>query len=254
VRAVFATRVDGDLVTLHWEAPGAPLLAFSTRRGGVSPPPFDTLNLGLSTHDDPRSVRANRERLLRALGADPACLATAGQVHGAAVRLAERPGHLAACDALLTTQPGLALAVSTADCAPVLLWAPGAVAAVHAGWRGAARGVASAAVRALAARAACTPRDVTALIGPCIHPCCYPVGSEVAACFPPECLVGRDGATRLDLPRTLTLELQRAGVGACHDVKRCTSCQSEWFFSHRRDGDRTGRQWGLAFLPAAHHT
>lgn len=227
---------------------------FTTRRGGVSRECFASLNLGGAVGDEPSAVEANWQQLRRGTRLD---FARVRQVHGDRVLVAtEGRPPIGDADAVVSVRPGLAACVSVADCVPILVADPGsrAVAAVHAGWRGAARGVASAAVRALAARAACTPRDVTALIGPCIHPCCYPVGSEVAACFPPECLVGRDGATRLDLPRTLTLELQRAGVGACHDVKRCTSCQSEWFFSHRRDGDRTGRQWGLAFLPAAHHT
>src|ERR1041385_1748979 len=116
-------------------APGAVLL-FSTRLGGVSPPPYDTMNLGRSTEDDPASVSENRERLLGAAGLSPTRLATAGQVQGARVVEVTEPGHHPDCDALATRVPGTVLAVTTADCMSILYHAPGAVAAAHSGWRG----------------------------------------------------------------------------------------------------------------------
>src|SRR5881394_2211252 len=129
------------------------VLAFTTRRGGVSVPPFDTLNLGRSTDDRPEAVAENRARALRAARLDPARLATAGQVHGARVVEARAAGHLEACDALVTRVRGLALAVTSADCLPILFAAPGAVAAAHAGWRGAAAGIPRATLDALRAAA-----------------------------------------------------------------------------------------------------
>ena len=252
VPRVLRVRMDGALVWLSWESAGAPRLVFSTRRGGVSPPPYQSLNLGLSTRDDPTRVEENRARLLKAAGGEAARLATAGQVHGTDVRVVTAAGHHSGCDALLTDRPGIALAVSGADCAPVLLWGPGAVAAVHAGWRGAADGIAGAAVRSLAARTPCAPAEVRALIGPCIRACCYPVGPEVLARFDASAHVVRDGTTRLDLARAIGMDLERSGVREWHDVGRCTSCEVEWFYSHRRDRGVTGRQWGLVIIDQAH--
>jgi len=103
------------------------ILAFTTRRGGVSAPPFDTLNLGRSTVDLPGAVRENRRRVLDALGLDPERIVTAGQVHGADVVRADLPGHVPGCDALVTTRAGLALAVTAADCMPLVFVAPGMV-------------------------------------------------------------------------------------------------------------------------------
>src|SRR5215510_13742216 len=131
--------LDPDAAVPHWRQrerdPGAVLL-FSTRRGGVSRAPFDTLNLGRSTEDDTAAVRENRARLLRLADLAPDRLATAGQVHGARVVEVVAPGHHAECDALVTRVPGVVLAVTTADCMSLLYHAPGVVAAAHSGWRG----------------------------------------------------------------------------------------------------------------------
>ena len=123
-------HLDADAAVPTWRPDSGPapaMIAFSTRRGGVSAAPFDTLNLGRATGDDPRSVSANRRALLQALGLEAASIATAGQVHGARVAEVETPGHHPGVDALLTRVPGLALAVTTADCVPIILTAPGAV-------------------------------------------------------------------------------------------------------------------------------
>jgi copper oxidase (laccase) domain-containing protein len=221
--------MDGRLVWLSWESAGAPRLVFTTRQGGVSPPPYDTLNLGLSTEDAPDHVRENRARVFRSAGCAGSLLATAGQVHGTTVRPVTDGGHVPDCDGLVTDRAGITLAVSAADCAPVLLWSPRAIAAVHAGWRGAAGGIAGAAVQALVERSGCSPGDVRAVV----H-------------------VFREGSRRLDLARAIGLDLERHGVREWHDVGRCTSCDVESFFSHRRDRGVTGRQWGLALMDHAH--
>lgn len=252
VRRVLRVRMDGRLVWLSWESAGAPRLVFTTRQGGVSPPPYDTLNLGLSTEDAPDHVRENRARVFRSAGCAGSLLATAGQVHGTTVRPVTDGGHVPDCDGLVTDRAGITLAVSAADCAPVLLWSPRAIAAVHAGWRGAAGGIAGAAVQALVERSGCSPGDVRAVVGPCIRPCCYPVGPEVLARFDASCHVFREGSRRLDLARAIGLDLERHGVREWHDVGRCTSCDVESFFSHRRDRGVTGRQWGLALMDHAH--
>jgi len=225
-------------------------LAFSTRRGGTSAPPFDTLNLGRSTEDRPEAVAENRLRLLSSLGLSPARLATAGQVHGARVVEVAAPGHQSGCDALVTRLPGLALAVTTADCMSLLYVAPGAVAAAHAGWRGTASGMPVAALEALCACAGCPPAHVQVHIGPCIRACCYDVGDDVAARFPAATVRPTDGRPRLDLPAAARLALEERGVrpDAIHDTGACSACEPDWYFSHRRDSGRTGRLWGVVAL------
>ena len=227
------------------------VLAFSTRLGGVSAPPFDTLNLGRSTDDRPDAVTENRRRLLAGIGLDPERLATAGQVHGADIREALAPGHLDRCDALVTRQPGLALAVTTADCMPLLLVARGAVAAVHAGWRGTAGGAPRVTLEALCRIAGTTPAEVEVHLGPCIRSCCYQVGSEVAGRFPATAVRRVGDVLHLDLPVAARDQLLQAGLAesAWHDTGGCTSCERELYFSHRRDEGRTGRHWGVIAIP-----
>jgi len=229
-------------------------MGFSTRRGGVSRAPYDTLNLGRSTADEAAAVTENRRRLLLGLGLDPERLATAGQVHGAGVAIVDGPGLTADCDALITTRPGLALAVTAADCLPLLLAAPGGVAAVHAGWRGAAAGVAETALVALAAATGCEPALVTAHFGPCIRDCCYEVGPEVASRFPDSVVrrlqsrePGGREVLRLSVPDAVRFRLAAAGVpeGSIHDTGACTACAPDWYYSHRRDRGVTGRHWGV---------
>ena len=224
------------------------ILAFTTRRGGVSAPPFDTLNLGRSTVDLPGAVRENRRRVLDALGLDPERIVTAGQVLGADVVRADLPGHVPGCDALVTTRAGLALAVTAADCMPLVFAAPGVVAVAHSGWRGTAAGVLVATLRAVCEAGGVAPSDVTVHLGPCIRGCCYEVGPDVAAIFPAESL-RRDGdRVRLDLPTVARAQLAAAGVLNLEDTGACTACEPYWYFSHRRDRGATGRHWAVAAL------
>jgi YfiH family protein len=235
----------------HWtlrEADPGAVLAFSTRRGGISLAPFDSLNLGRSTADDPANVAENRRRFLTQNGLAVDRLATAGQVHGARVVEVLAPGHHAECDALVSTVPGIALAVTTADCMSLLYHAPGGVAAAHSGWRGTADGMPVAALRALCERTGVEPQAVSVHLGPCIRGCCYEVGAEVAARFPAEAIRRTGNGLRLDLPTAARSALLAAGVPAdgVHDTGACTACSPQWYFSHRRDEGRTGRLWGVA--------
>ena len=229
-------------------APSGARLAFSTRRGGVSPPPWDTLNLGRSTPDDPENVTENRRRLVVSLRFDPSALATAGQVHGARCALVTGPGHEPSCDALCTLTPNVVVAVSSADCLPILLTVEGAVAAAHAGWRGTVAGVVEAAVTAICRAAQVSPDRVHAHFGPCIRDCCYVVGPEVARQFPRESVREVNGEIRLSLPAAARRRLLDAGLedGSISDTGACTACEPHWYFSHRRDRGMTGRHWGLA--------
>lgn len=239
-----------------WRAAPPPFgaaVACTTRRGGVSTSPYHALNLGRSTADDPAAVGENRRRVLASLGLPPERLVTAGQVHGARVERVSEPGHVAECDALVTTAPGLALAVTTADCMSLLYVAPSGVAAVHSGWRGTSAGMPLAALRALCDAARCPPDQVTVFLGPCIRACCYEVGPEVAALFAGEALRPASPRPFLDLPAVARAQLVAAGLRpqAFHDSEACTACQPDWYFSHRRDGPRSGRHWGVVARGAA---
>jgi YfiH family protein len=218
---------------------GGARVAFSTRIGGVSEPPFDSLNLGILTDDEQAAVEENRLRLADALGLDPEQVVFALQVHG--TRLIEHPTSEARpeADGHLVREPGLAPLVFVADCLPVALHGPGGLAMVHAGWRGLAGGIVATAAEAVGA--------TSAAIGPGIGPCCYEVGDEVLEAFAD---LG-DGIAQdrmLDLPEVARRQLAGAGVEHVQSAGLCTSCERELFFSHRRDDGRTGRQAGIAWL------
>lgn len=225
-------------------------LAFSTRRGGVSTPPYDDLNLGRSTADRPESVRENRNRFLTSLQLESERLATAGQVHGDRIAEAAEPGHIPDCDALVTRRTGLALAVSGADCMPLLFEAPGVIAAAHAGWRGMAAELPRKTIECLVKEHGADLADIRVHMGPCIRACCYEVGPEVAARFPAVAVQSKGDTVHLNLATAARVQLLATGVPdtSVHDTLACTSCVSDWYFSHRRDAGRTGRQWGLAAL------
>lgn len=245
--------LDRDATIPCWRprtpGPGAVLL-FTTRRGGTSRAPYDSLNLGRSTEDDPAAVTANRERLLTAAGLDPHRLATAGQVHGTRVVEVMAPGHHPECDALVTRQSGVTLAVTTADCMALLYSAPGVVAACHSGWRGTADGMPVATLEAVTRLSGCTPDQVQVAIGPAIRGCCYEVGEDVAERFPGPAVRRTEVKPRLDLAVAARLALEAAGVDphSIHDTGACTACEAYHYYSHRRDRGLTGRHWGVASL------
>jgi hypothetical protein len=232
--------------------PGA-RVAFSTRCGGASAPPYDTLNLGILTEDDPARVAANRRSLAEALGRDPDRVVFGVQVHGSGVQVHEHRlagAEPARADAQVTAREDLTPLVLVADCLPLALSAPGAVAMAHCGWRGIVSGVIANTVDALVQQAGCEPADVHAALGPGIRACCYVVGPEVRSAFEQRGQVQAlqaDG--RLDLAVAVRGELERCGVEAERfaDCGLCTSCDEQRFFSHRRDGGRTGRQAGLVW-------
>ncbi|MFL5832884.1 MAG: polyphenol oxidase family protein [Solirubrobacterales bacterium] len=211
--------------------------AFSTRLGGVSEPPFDSLNLGLLTEDDETAVGENRRRLASALGFTPEQVVFARQVHG--TDLIQHPGDRPEADGHVVRSPGLAPLVFVADCLPVALAGPDGVAMVHAGWRGLAGGILAAGAEAVGA--------TSAAVGPGIGPCCYEVGEEVLGAFS-DLGEGIAEGRMLDLPEAARRLLARAGVERVESAGLCTSCEEELFFSHRRDRGRTGRQAGIAWI------
>jgi YfiH family protein len=224
---------------IRLELPGGGVL-FTTRRGGVSEGPFASLNLGLSTDDDPDRVGENRERLAAQAGVARERFAHGRQVHGAGVRrvTALPHGGRAEADGQATALAGVAPLVLVADCLPIALVAREAVAMLHAGWRGLAGGIVGEGVAALRELGAGAFR---AAIGPGAGPCCYEVGTEVHAAL------GTSGRTA-DLKAVAREQLRRDGAQEVHDVGLCTLCaEPDLFFSHRRDGGVTGRQAGVAW-------
>ncbi len=224
---------------------------FTTRRGGFSTGPYESLNLGRLTADSPETVARNRASLQAKLGVAPAHIR---QVHGTDVRrITKRPlrppvgdGVPPLFDGQATALAGVAPMVLVADCLPIALAGPGAVAMLHAGWRGLAGGIVAEGV--MAVRELGADGSVEAAIGPGAGSCCYEVGEEIHAVFAQRGLAARRGRN-LDLKAIAREELARAGVEIVHDVALCTICADHsLLFSHRRDGGVTGRQAGIAWL------
>jgi purine-nucleoside/S-methyl-5'-thioadenosine phosphorylase / adenosine deaminase len=246
------------------DLPGARAV-FTTRRGGVSSGPYASLNLGRLTDDDPAAVERNRARLEAETGVP---MAQIRQVHGTTVlrvSKATRPGTARSdpadpgraeppeADGQATATPGLAPLVLVADCLPIAVAGNGAVAMLHAGWRGLAGGVIAEGVGALCELGA--GGGLAAAIGPGAGPCCYQVGEEVHAAFADHSDHNghddrfRRGRRNLDLKAIARAQLEQAGVATVHDLALCTICSDPaLLFSHRRDHGITGRQGGLAWL------
>ncbi|MEE1819203.1 peptidoglycan editing factor PgeF [Streptomyces sp. SP18ES09] len=228
--------------------------AFTDRWGGVSAVPYEQLNLGGAVGDDPAAVLANRAAAAGALGLDPARVVWMNQVHGAGVAEVDGPwgdGEIPSVDALVTARPGLALAVLTADCVPVLLADPvaGVVSAAHAGRPGMVAGVVPAAVAAMV-RLGADPARITARTGPAVCGRCYEVPeamrAEVAAVEPAAHAETSWGTPAVDVAAGVRAQLERLGVRDIADARVCT-LESRDHYSYRRDRT-TGRLAGYVWL------
>jgi polyphenol oxidase len=227
--------------------PGARAV-FSTRRGGVSDGPYESLNLGILTDDQPERVMENRRRVARAARVAPERVGMGWQVHGTDLLEWDAPPGtgrsyadprgklLPQVDGHLTAEPDLALLVLVADCYPVALSDGARTAMLHCGWRPLAGGIIERAIERF---------DVTpeAAVGPGIGGCCYEVGPEVLEAFAD--LDGVASGRMLDLRAVIARKLADSGVTRVQHVDHCTSCRPDLYFSHRRDGGITGRQAGL---------
>jgi YfiH family protein len=229
--------------------------AILTRHGGVSRPPYATLNLGSAVGDDPAAVEANHMRVGDALGVDAGRLVKCHLVHGNTVHVvtgADAGQWLGHGDGMVTATPGVFLSMRFADCVPILLHDPRrrAVGVAHAGWRGTLQDVAGAAVRTMVEALGCAAGDITALIGPSIGPCCYAVGNDVIAAAG-AALPSSDsaalfkrrngGAAHFDIWEANRRQLLAAGAGRVLAMELCTACHRDHFFSHRAEHGRTGR-------------
>ncbi len=223
---------------------------FSTRLGGVSRPPFETLNLGLHTVDDTQAVHENRRLFFNALGVDPQRVVFPQQIHSADIKIVGQPGAVAHCDALITNQPNVFLSIQTADCFPVFLYDPvqKVVAIIHSGWRGTAKNITGQTLRKMHAHFNVQAANILALIGPGVQKQCYQVDRSVVDFFAPEFY-------ETDTPHHFLLDLQGAiyhqllneGVPAeqIEMDRDCTHCRSDLYYSYRRDGKKSGRMMGI---------
>jgi len=229
---------------IRWDAPGPYTVAFSTRLGGVSAGSFESLNLGRRTRDEPENVDENRRRLFASVGVETERLALNRQVHSGAVNRAEAGERTRKGDGLWTDEPGVPMLAFSADCLPIALarmnGKPG-LALLHAGRLGLLEGIVQAGVAALRG-------PLAAIVGPGIGPCCYEVGEDILAAyrarFGPDVLQGRN----LDLWTAAERVLRETGVDAVERLDVCTACNPDRFFSHRRDGQLTGRQGVIGYL------
>ncbi len=242
---------SGPFVLPEWPAPETIGALTTTRQGGHSAGPYGAFNLALNVGDDARAVLANRSALVSRLGL-PRSSRWLKQVHGARVIDAADAGADPEADGAWTSVPGVACAVLSADCLPILLCdqAGTRVAALHCGWRGIAKGVIAAGIAALAH----PPDGLLAWLGPAIGAGRYEVDGSVRAAFTGSSAdlaeafsPSRPGHWRLDLYRAARLSLGRLGVGAVYGGGYCTHGQPDRFYSHRRDGV-TGRMASLIWI------
>ena len=264
----FVTHAQNDLVWLTAPSLDGVRHGFSTRRGGVSPAPWDTLNLGPGRGDAPENMRENYRRFFGCTGAAPERAVLSLQVHRDHVRLCtaadagkglvrERDYE---ADALITAEQDLPLVVFSADCGILLLHDPdaGCVGAVHAGWRGCAAGIVEKTVREMVRLLGARPERILAAVGPCIGPCCFETDSDVPEAVRASALgaeaepyLERRGAKyHVDLAGLNRQWLLHAGVTPEHiDVcGLCTACRPDLFWSHRKMGNARGAQVAMICL------
>ena len=235
--------------------------AIFTRRGGLSPEPWNSLNVGGTVGDDSTRVRANRNLSLKALGCLPDSVFDVWQVHGADVVYATEPRldseSVKQADIILTDKPELTLYMRFADCVPIFVHDPrkGVIGVAHAGWMGTLRDVATSMISSMIKRYGSNPADIIAGIGPSIGPDHYEVGADVILRvmekFKDESellLKSHDGKIHFDLWKTNRVLLERAGVGHIEIAEVCTACNTNDWFSHRAEKGRTGRFGALITL------
>jgi len=248
-----------------WVPPGKLAAGFTTRNGGSSRPPYNSLNLGFGAGDQPSQVEANRAVVARAFNLEPHLLLTVRQVHGTEILVIDQPNlevshfQRVESDAIITNQRQVLVGILVADCFPVLLYDRNrhVAAVIHLGWRGAAAGLLERTIAAMRDIFDCQAADLCAAVGPGIAAHSYEVDRPVRDAF----RRGTDqwgriatevrlGHWQLDLQKSLVLQLDAAGIqrSAVDIVEACTCCHKEMFFSYRRDQGRTGRQMGFVLL------
>jgi len=249
-----------------WAADAGIQAGFTTRNGGVSRAPFNSLNLGTNTEDQAYSVEGNRSTFSRAFGLQPRHLLTCSQVHGMDVLMVNEPNldlshfQRVEADAIITNQRGVMAGILVADCYPVILFDAQnqASAVVHVGWQGAAGGILGKTIGCMTREFGTDPSALAVAVGPGIGAHNYEVDRPVRDAFEKgtgnwrQIASEKDlGKWQLDLQLSCRLQLEAAGIPErnCRLVSECTCCHKELFFSYRRDKGVTGRQMGFVLMP-----
>jgi YfiH family protein len=235
--------------------------AIFTRRGGVSPQPWNSLNVGGTVGDELERVKKNKRLSLAALSRTPESIFEVWQVHSADAVCVDAPrlegDSLRQADIILTDKPEVTLFMKFADCVPILFHDPrkGVVGLAHAGWMGTLRDVAASAVNTMKTNYGSNPADLQAFIGPSIGPDHYEIGADVILQVmqkfgdeSEQVLQSHNGKIHFDLWRTNQVLLERAGIGIIENAGICTACRTEDWFSHRAEKGRTGRFGALISL------
>ena len=231
---------------------------FSTRLGGVSPAPWDSLNLGISRGDSDENVWENYRRFCAAVGVAPESTVFTQQTHSENIRQVTdqdagkgllHPRDYTDVDALITDCPGLSLVVFSADCGTILLFDPvhRAIGAVHAGWRGTAAGIAAKTALKMHDAFGTEPADLLCALGPSIGPCCFETDDALGAQADPF-MTRRGKKWHIDLKGINAHWLQSLGVTSIDVCPHCTACRQELYWSHRKVGNARGAQIALLAL------
>lgn len=232
--------------------------AIFTRQGGISTRPFDSLNLSTAVDDDEANVKANRELAYSTMGRSSETLVHAHLSHSALVSVVTNEDHgrsMGPADGLITIERGCGLTMNYADCSAILLYDPvrKAIGLGHSGWKGSVLDLPRSIVQAMNGTFGSKPTDLIAAIGPTIGPCCYLVGKDVIALverafnnadsllFPANEGRASGSTLRFDLQEANRQRLLEAGVRQIESANVCTSCRTDWFFSHRGENGQTGR-------------
>jgi YfiH family protein len=234
-----------SLPLLRWDVPGPYEVVFTTRAGGVSAGPFESLNLGRRTGDDVERVDENRRRLCAEVGAEEQDLTLGYQTHSTTVNRAEAGSRGAPGDGLWSDEAGIPMLALGADCALIGMartnGSEAALAVLHAGWRGLLDGIVESAAKILGP-------GFAAVVGPTIGPCCYEVGHEVASPFRERFGDGIVSGRKLDLWTAAEQAAREAGASTVHRLDLCTRCNAGLFFSERRTGRPRGTQGVLGLV------
>ena len=231
------------------------ICGMSTRQGDA-PDSLFAFNLSYSVGDDALRVSEHRRRFFHRLGIPEEHIAFQQQEHGATITIVDSSGLYAPSDALITRTPSIGLSITTADCVPVLVYAPGekTIAAIHAGWRGSAEHIAMKTLARMKEEFQIDLKNTYAYIGPSAGVCCYEVSWDTADHFPRECVtISEKKSAFLDLKAVNRMELLSAGLPSENiEVNRqCTICKPSIFHSHRRDGKSTGRMLAVIAMKEA---
>ena len=225
--------------------------AFSSRRGGFSEGAFRSLNMGNMKFDDPATIYRNRSLFLENLDINQTAVAFPGQIHSATVKIISKAGEIPKTDSLITLEKDLFLGILTADCFPVFIYNPRLqlVAAIHAGWRGVLQNIITKTLDLIMKQPAAHASDIYAAIGPGLQKECFEVRSDVYNYFPDEYLDSHPDSSKryLDMSAYIMHQLESMNIPneQIFNSRNCTKCNYRDYFSHRRDGEKTGRMLGI---------